>query len=160
MDEVALRACRDPDVEEAVRVWARSRWDVQPWLEERMGHTPEDDLTHFREVILRDCEVQLAWEGDAIVGLIAHRAGRVEQLYVEPSCQGRGIGTALLAWARERSPSGLSLFTHQRNARARAFYEARGFEAVEFGRSPPPEDEPDVRYVWAPDAGRSNSRTR
>jgi hypothetical protein len=42
----------------------------------------------------------------------------------------------------------LGLFTHQRNEKARRFYEARGFVAVRFGMSPPPENEPDVRYEW------------
>jgi hypothetical protein len=37
--------------------------------------------------------------------------------------------------------------------RARSFYERRGFRAVQFGVSPPPESEPDVRYAWDPSDG-------
>ena len=62
--------------------------------------------------------------------------------------QGAGAGSALIAHAKRLHPSGVWLFTHQRNTRARAFYEARGFRAVAFGVSPPPESEPDVRYEW------------
>ena len=34
--------------------------------------------------------------------------------------------------------------------RSRAFYEKRGFSAVRFGVSPPPESEADVEYHWKP----------
>jgi hypothetical protein len=47
----------------------------------------------------------------------------------------------------------LRLVTLQRNDRARRFYEHRGFAAYEFGRSPPPEDEPDVWYRWPGQVG-------
>jgi ribosomal protein S18 acetylase RimI-like enzyme len=65
------------------------------------------------------------------------------------------VGTALLDKAKELTPAGLTLFTHQRNARARTFYERRGFRAVAFGVSPPPESEPDVKYAWDPRARRA-----
>ena len=58
--------------------------------------------------------------------------------------------TALLDRAKTLSPEGITLYTHQRNENARAFYERRGFEAVEYGVSPPPESEPDVKYRWRP----------
>jgi len=131
-------------------MWRRSREDAQPWLEERMGHTFEDDLRYLGTVVARDSQVWIAAIEEQPVGLLAIRDDLVGQLYVEPAFQGRGIGTALLDLAKELSPHGLSLFTHRRNARARAFYERRGFRAVAFGVSPPPESEPDVRYEWTP----------
>ena len=95
-------------------------------------------------------EVWVACEGGRPVGFLTLRGGFIGHLYVDPPCQGRGVGSALQAHAHERVPGRLELFTHQRNARARAFYERRGFRAVAFGTSPPPENEPDVRYVWEP----------
>ena len=45
----------------------------------------------------------------------------------------------------------MQLWTFQQNDRARRFYEARGFEAVEFtDGSGNKERQPDVRYVWRP----------
>ena len=41
--------------------------------------------------------------------------------------------------------------------RARAFYERRGFRAVAFGRSPAPENEPDVKYAWPVTPARSGA---
>jgi hypothetical protein len=54
----------------------------------------------------------------------------------------------------ELSPGPLTLWTFQRNTAARAFYERRGFTAVELtDGSSNEESEPDVRYVWTATAG-------
>ena len=46
------------------------------------------------------------------------------------------------------SPNRLVLRTFQRNAAARAFYEAHGFHAVGCTDGCNEEREPDVQYVW------------
>jgi ribosomal protein S18 acetylase RimI-like enzyme len=149
--EVELRPMTTDDVEDAVAVWERSRWDAQPWLEERMNHSHEDNLRYFRTVIAAENAVWLAILGDTVAGLMALGDGQIDQLYIDPPRQGRGVGTALLNLAKKLSPTGLTLYTHQRNERARVFYESRGFRIVRFGTSDPPESEPDVSYAWEPD---------
>jgi len=146
---VVRRLC-EGDVLEAVAVWERSRWDAQPWLEERMGHSHDDNLGYFRDVICRENAVWLAVLEERVVGMMALGGGRIDQLYVDPASQGRGVGTRLLEEAKALSPGGVTLFTHQRNRRARDFYEQRGFRVVAFGVSPAPESEPDVEYLWQP----------
>jgi ribosomal protein S18 acetylase RimI-like enzyme len=141
---------RPGDVPAVVRLWRRSRTAAQPWLEERMGHTPEDDLAFFNGHIARDNDVWVAVDPSLVVGFLAVKGAQLNYLYVDPPAQKRGIGTLLMDKARALSPAGLTLYTHQRNAGARAFYERRGFRAVAFGVSPPPESEPDVRYEWKP----------
>jgi hypothetical protein len=55
--------------------------------------------------------------------------------------------------AKELRPSGLTLWTFQRNARARRFYEERGFVASDFTEgSRNEESESDVLYAWLPNA--------
>jgi ribosomal protein S18 acetylase RimI-like enzyme len=149
MAKFEIRRARRKDLEAAVAVWERARWDAQqPRLRNRMTYSHEDNLRHFRDVVMRENEVWLAVEDNEIVGLLAVGEHKVDQLHVEPRCQGRGVGTALLDRAKELAPQGLELFTHQRNERARTFYERRGFRVVEFGVSPPPESEPNVKYAW------------
>jgi putative acetyltransferase len=58
---------------------------------------------------------------------IAPATGEVDQLCVAPSAQGRGVAQALMARARDLSPSGLSLSVNQDNPRALRFYERQGF---------------------------------
>jgi 8-oxo-dGTP pyrophosphatase MutT (NUDIX family)/GNAT superfamily N-acetyltransferase len=86
-----------------------------------------------------------------IVGFCASRPGRLEQLYIDPAWQSRGIGTVLLHEVKQKQPDGFSLWTFQQNENARRFYEQQGFVAVEFTNGSQNEERtPDVRYQWQP----------
>lgn len=135
------------ETEAVVRLWRRSRDASQPWLEARMGHTAEEDRRFFEGAIAKENDVWVAVERE-VLGFLAMARDRLGWLYVDPPAWGKGVGSALLDKAKSLSPEGLTLHTHQRNERARTFYERRGFRAVEFGVSPPPENEPDVSYVF------------
>ena len=113
-----------------------------------MNHSPEDDLDFFTNTLLKECCVWLAIASKGPVGLLAINGDSVEQLYIDPAEQRKGIGSALLDFAKDQSPTRLQLHTHQANIGARRFYEKQGFYAVQFGISPAPENEPDVRYEW------------
>jgi GNAT superfamily N-acetyltransferase len=93
------------------------------------------------------------FDGDQLSGIIAFRDGWIEQLYVLPAAQGRGIGTELINVAKGACAR-LELWTFQRNARARRFYQARGFMlAEETDGARNEEKEPDARYVWMRTSG-------
>jgi ribosomal protein S18 acetylase RimI-like enzyme len=147
-----IRRMAPADLDDVVTVWRRSRDDNQPWLEARMRYTRDDDLPFFRDVVARENEVWLAVGERGVLGLLALHDGFIEQLYVDPPAQRSGVGRALLERAIALYPGGLALYTHQRNRRARAFYESFGFRPVAFGVSGSPECEPDVRYAWSPDS--------
>ena len=117
-----------------------------PWLAGL--HTPEEDRAYFRNAVFEECEVWGMFEGPTLAGFIAFRDGWIDQLYVLPAHQGRGLGSALLEIAQERCPE-LSLWTFQRNAIARRFYERHRFVAAELTDGVRNEErEPDIRYVW------------
>ena len=65
-----------------------------------------------------------------MIEMIAFRDDWIDQLYVLPKAQGRGVGTELLQVA-QRCFDHLQLWTFQRNVRARHFYEARGFALIQ-----------------------------
>jgi GNAT superfamily N-acetyltransferase len=73
-----------------------------------------------------------------------------DRLYIDPGEWRKGWGTRFINLAKQLSPHGLELFTHQENHPARALYEVHGFKAVKFGTSPPPESAPDVEYHTRP----------
>jgi len=93
--------------------------------------------------------VRGAFEAGALKAVIAFRSGWIDQLYVLPEVQGRGVGSELLQVAK-RAFDCHQLWTFQRNASARQFYEARGFALVEETDGARNEEkEPDARYLWA-----------
>jgi GNAT superfamily N-acetyltransferase len=145
---LTLRRMRPDETPIACALWTRSKKRAYPWLAIEQGRSPAEDLVYFSGTLCARCELWIALREERVVGVMALEGSHVDQLYVAPDEQGAGVGSALLAHAKILRPGGLSLFTFQRNARARAFYEARGFRAVRFGVSPAPESEPDVRYEW------------
>jgi putative acetyltransferase len=112
-------------------------------------HTPEEDRRYFREHVFGICEVWGAFDENTLVGIIAFRKGWIDQLYVLPGAQRRGVGTALLEIAWESFPS-LNAWTFQRNVVARNFYESRGFLKIkETDGADNAEKEPDILYCWS-----------
>jgi GNAT superfamily N-acetyltransferase len=111
-------------------------------------HTPEEDRWFFRERVFKTCEVWGAFDNAVMIGMIAFRENWIDQLYVLPKAQGRGVGTELLQVARS-SFDRLQLWTFQRNVQARRFYQARGFALVqETDGAGNEEKEPDALYLW------------
>jgi len=75
----------------------------------------------------------------------------IDQLYIEPTRTGQGIGTQLLDHAKHERPTGLQLWTFASNTRAHRFYERHGFiETRRTDGSSNEERRPDIHYVWIP----------
>ena len=141
-----LRQLALTDMDAAAQVHRIAFDHAMPWL---VGlHTPDEDRWFYRELVFPACRVWGRFDGGELCGIIAFRHGWIEQLYVRPAAHGRGIGTELLDVAKAANKR-LELWTFQRNAPARRFYEARGFALVEETDGIRNEEkEPDVRYVW------------
>ncbi|MDH6257882.1 GNAT family N-acetyltransferase [Bradyrhizobium sp. BR13661] len=141
-----LRQLEHTDMGAAAQVHRIAFDHAMPWLAGL--HTPDEDRWFYRERVFPTSHVWGCFTGDELSGIIAFRDGWIEQLYVRPTAHGRGIGTELLDVAKGANKR-LELWTFQRNARARRFYEARGFvlgEETDGTRNE--EKEPDARYVW------------
>jgi ribosomal protein S18 acetylase RimI-like enzyme len=70
-----------------------------------------------------------ALDADVMAGFIALTDRHIDQLYVDPSLQRRGIGSMLLDTALKGVSGQVTLDVFERNASARAFYEKHGFQA-------------------------------
>lgn len=114
-------------------------------------YTDAETRTFIRDVLLPNNEVWVAEKGGRVVGFAGLGEDVLRHLWVEPEAQNRGVGTALLALAKERRPQGLWLSVFQKNTGARRFYERHGFTLAELtdGRDNE-EHEPDARYEWRP----------
>ncbi len=111
-------------------------------------HTLEEDLLFFSERLLPECETWVAEAGDVIVGYVAFKPGWIMHLYVHPDHQGAGVGPTLLAKPLEDGTP-RQLWTFQQNARARRFYESRGFKLVKLTDGADNEEKaPDALYAW------------
>jgi putative acetyltransferase len=151
MKDFEIRSARSDDAEAIADVHIDARRAALPWLSTL--HSRQETVAYFASHVLAHDEVFVAEMNELVVGFIALQGDYVDHLYIAPSHQDRGIGDKLLAVAKELHPSGLTLWTFQSNARARRFYETRGFVATKFSDgSRNEEHEPDVLYAWLPNS--------
>ena len=150
MNSVGIRPMREGEQDQIAAIWYRAGRDAYPYLAGWQAMTAELARDVFSRVIVPSGRVFVAELDGAPGAFLVLNRSYIDRLYVDPPVQGHGLGNALLEHARALSPAGLELHTHVQNESARAFYEARGFVAVRFGTSPPPESAPDVEYHWRP----------
>ncbi|HEV2363515.1 MAG TPA: GNAT family N-acetyltransferase [Caulobacteraceae bacterium] len=147
MAETLIEPAGATDAAEIAEVFLASRADALPYLPKVHGDDETRDWIANQLVPL--CQVWVARHAGRIVGFLALHGDCLEQLYLRPGWYRRGIGSALLAQAKQANPDRLRLFTFQANHRARAFYEKHGFAAVDFNDGARNEEKtPDVLYEW------------
>jgi GNAT superfamily N-acetyltransferase len=148
MAAIAVRAFRPEDADDVVARWHETNVRTYTYVAEHQRHTLDDARRFFTDVVLPTCAVLVAERDGRRAAVLAQEGCWIRQLAVFDGHRRCGVGRALVAAARVRSPGELRLHTFQRNVAARAFYETDGFVAVRFGISPAPESEPDVEYRW------------
>jgi ribosomal protein S18 acetylase RimI-like enzyme len=148
-----LRRATLDDAEVLARTLRSAMRSAMPSLPEL--HTPDEDIWFLSEIVLQNEEVWVAEEDGLVVGFTALGARDgvdfLQHIYVGPEHQGRGIGSELLARAKERRPAGFRLWVFQSNEGARRFYERHGLRLVEVTDGAGNEEkEPDALYEWVP----------
>jgi len=145
-----IRRAREDEVEALTRLFIRARNAMGDYL----PHVPEEAAVPIAARMREHEELWVAEEGGRLLGFlgIEHStnlgAPVLEKLYVEPTAQNRGVGTALLEKAKELRPEELYLWVFQKNP-ARRLYERHGFELVRLtDGSENMEREPDGLYRW------------
>ncbi len=112
-------------------------------------HTFAEDRWFIEHVVLEKCVVTVAESGGRIVSFLALQDREIWHLYTDTDWLGRGAGTQLIEGAKASGVAALELWCFQANRRARRFYEAREFRAIEFSDGARNEEKmPDIRYRW------------
>jgi ribosomal protein S18 acetylase RimI-like enzyme len=146
-----IRPFQPADAADVVAVWHRAGMAAYTFLPTWQAFTLEQARGVFDRIIRPHCVIWVATLDEHIVAYLAMKETYIDRLYVDPLEWRQGWGTQLVHFAKQVSPRGLELHTHQENVAARALYERHGFRAVKFGYSPPPESVPDVEYHWRPE---------
>ncbi|MFI6875512.1 GNAT family N-acetyltransferase [Streptomyces sp. NPDC050400] len=150
INNFVVRRAVDSDAAAVAEVWLRSFTAALPGV--RRAHTDDQVRSWFREVVVPSLETWVATVDGAVVGVMVLDGDDLDQLYLDPAWQGRGMGDRLVEVAKQRRPAGLALWTFQINEPARRFYERHGFiptECTDGHRNE--EREPDIRYQWRPE---------
>ena len=94
-------------------------------------------------------DVWVATVGDEVAGYARCTTTWLDDLYVRPTRQGRGVGAALFDLVTTLRPDGFCLWVFESNTPARAFYRNRGCLELERTDGTGNEERaPDIRVAW------------
>lgn len=117
-------------IEEAGRVHALA------WQDSHRGfcapdfvalHTPERQARYLADKLSGGGKLFLLRLDGAAAGVVSVTGSLIEDLYVLPSLQNRGLGTALLRYAARQCSGTPTLWILENNARAERLYRREGF---------------------------------
>jgi GNAT superfamily N-acetyltransferase len=146
---IVLRRGTGTDAPAAAELWLRARRAAAGVIPPPV-HGDDDVRAWFASHVVLDTELSVAVDpAGALVGILVLEGPWLDQLYVEPTMTGRGIGARLVMLAKRQRPHGLRLWTFASNVGAQRFYERHGFvEADRTDGRGNEEHAPDILYVW------------
>ena len=127
---IAIRLSRPQDLPALFRVWENAVRATHSFL-------PEEDLDFYaRQVRDQYLPAHRFWVATGVddepLGFMGMTDSKIDALFVDPSCHGRGIGRALVDHAASLAGD-LTVDVNEQNRGARSFYEKLGFRRI--GRS-------------------------
>lgn len=124
---LTIRPARPDEYDNVGDVWMRS------WTSTGLA-APSDDLlatlrARIRHEIDKGWSLFVANDGETLVAMLALQESDnyLDQLFIAPEHQGRGLGRRLLAFTRERLPDEIWLRCVRENEKAWRWYEREGF---------------------------------
>ena len=147
--DIALRRATESDARAAADLWLRAREAAVGAIPPPV-HDDKDVRAWFASHVVRDTELWLAEDAESkLAGILVLDGQWLDQLYVEPTMTGRGVGSKLVELAKRARPEGLRLWTFASNVGAQRFYERHCFVAIRRtdGRDNE-EGAPDILYAW------------
>ncbi len=117
---LTVRSATDADAARVAEIFLTSRQKDMPWL--ARPHTDDETRRwHLNVLVPRGTVVVAGREAD-VVGFAEPSGGWLHHLYVAPSAQGSGVGSALFEHSMVLQPNGFDLWVFQRNRGALDFY--------------------------------------
>ena len=134
--ELSVRRAGSSDLDAVSRVWHESALSMAA----APANVPaRETLRHRIDAELRSGWIlYVALRGERVVGMLALKpeTAILDQIFVAPGEQGKGVGRALLDAAKQLMPAGFTLRMAASNDQARLFYEAEGLKRLREGFHP------------------------
>ena len=124
--DLRLRRGTDRDAVAVSALYLRARKAAKATIP-MTAHTDDEVRRWIAERVVPRTELWVAEnDGGALVGLLVLDEDWLDQLYVEPTLTGRGIGSELVGLAKRARPKGLRLWTFESNLGAQRFMRGTG----------------------------------
>lgn len=137
---------REWDFQSLAKFFREAYAATYPFLDEKFLQLPRFEKI-LREHTLPHAQIFPAKINDRIIGFAAIAKNFIDQLYVHPHYQGKGLGSFWIEQAKTLYPDFLELYPLAANTKAIAFYKKHGFTIIEKAIAPD-EKVPDVKMLW------------
>lgn len=131
--DARTRAARGNDAVEIADLYLRSRAFALPGIP--VVHDTSSVRRWFADEVVGRSDTWVAEIDGVLVGMMvldhARDGSWIEQLYLDPTWMGRGLGDRMMEIAISRARGPLQLWTFEANEPARRFYARHGFTEVE-----------------------------
>ena len=149
--EATFRSASELDSDRIAEIYLTCRKQFLPYAP--LAHSDEEIRRWTKQTLIPGGGVTVAVVNDTIVGFLAVSSddsyGWIDQVYLDPSMTGSGLGSALVELAKTQVAPPVRLYTFQRNEGARRFYRRHGFREVELTDGSSNEEKtPDVLMEW------------
>ena len=154
-DELEVRPAIIRDLDSVADVWHESASQMDGASTEMPSR---DELRQrIDQELATGWELHVATSGGIIIGMLALKpaTATLDQLFVRPAEQGRGVGRALLDFAKRILPR-FTLRTATSNTQGRRLYEREGLSLTKEGAHPRT-GAPVCYYEWRPSKGMNES---
>jgi len=144
---VLIRKYCQADMDTVIDIWFEGWHSIAPGIVH--PHSKPEWRDRWVSQIAPTHEIAVAESGNEISGFVTFNPATSElsQLFTRPPEQGRGVGSALINWVKNRCHKGVYLFTLEINHRSRKFYEKHGFRETGLSTNAI-SSLPSVRYEW------------
>lgn len=118
-----------------------------------LRHSDAEVRAWIHDVLIPNGTTYVCCDEEKAVGLISLSVrdglGWIDHLYIHPESTGKGYGTFMLSFAKEKLNGPIRLYTFQQNKSALRFYQRQGFRALAFSDGSENEEQcPDVLLEW------------
>ncbi|MDJ0698012.1 GNAT family N-acetyltransferase [Mastigocoleus sp. MO_188.B34] len=149
-----IRIYKSQDLSKVVQLWYKTWHSSFPDIQHPQPYRLWEK--RFRDELVCRGEVWVADVKYQVVGFIvvfrtdnSKNTGELNQIFVDPIFQNKGIGTLLLNKAKTICPQGLKLTALQTNKKACCFYTKHGFVPGEMSINKI-NQQPNIEYIWRP----------
>lgn len=118
-----IRRYREADRDELLKLWFSGSVKAHPFIPAEFWRDYHEEV---KNKYLPDSQIFVAEQDGRIAGVISLVGNYVGALFVDGKCQGQGIGSSLLAFARKTQGS-ICVDVYRENTSAREFYMNWGF---------------------------------
>jgi putative acetyltransferase len=121
-----IREFIESDMDNVLEIWLSASIIAHDFVDESFW---KSQVENMRNIYIPASETYVYEEDSVVLGFYALNENNLAAIFVNPQCQGKGIGKQLISHAKTKRDT-LNLNVYKENERSYQFYLSQGFKVV------------------------------